>query len=115
LVIIDNVKKFSGIFIYNDIEAASKIFFFKLTKNEQIYKDEIQSFIVAPLNCFDGADKTMIGLLYITSRKKNYFDSRDVEHIKALSDLVAIIISQIVFVYSLKIKENISYGENSEK
>jgi len=98
-------KCYSGILIYNDIENASKELLFKLTENEQKYKDEIQSFIVAPLNCFDGADKSMIGLLYITSRKKNYFDSRDIEHIKALGDLIAIIISQIV--YSLKIKENI--------
>jgi GAF domain-containing protein len=105
-------KYFSGIFIYNDIFEASEKLYFKLTENEKLHKEEIQSIIVAPLNCFDGAGKSMIGLLYITSRKKNLFESRDVEHIKALGDLIAIIISQIV--YLMKIIKDISQGENDE-
>jgi len=55
----------------------------------------------------------MIGLLYITSRKISFFDIRDIDHIKALSDLIAIVISQIV--YSLKKIEDVSIGGNNEK
>lgn len=98
-------KNYSGVVIYNDIEEASRQSIYKLTKNDKTYKEEIQSFIVAPLNCFDGSDKSMIGLLYITSQKKHYFDIRDVEHIKAIADLISILISQILF--STKKQDNI--------
>lgn len=40
-------NNFSGILIYNDIETAIAQNLFKPTKNEEMYKGEIQSFIVA--------------------------------------------------------------------
>jgi len=106
-------QSFSGVLIYNDIEAAVKESLFKLTENEKKYKEEIRSFIVAPLNCFGGTDKSMIGLLYVTSQEESYFDSRDIEHIKALGDLIAIIISQVIYIMKIKVK--LSQGGNSEK
>ncbi|AGF77427.1 hypothetical protein UWK_00853 [Desulfocapsa sulfexigens DSM 10523] len=82
-------KKEQGILIFNDLERASKQEFYKKTKNDDQYPDEVKTMMVAPLNGYDGQGISMIGLLHITSRKKNTFNITHVDSLKFTADLIA--------------------------
>jgi GAF domain-containing protein len=95
-------RAFSGALICRNVKEAAEERLFTLTKNEKMYEKEVQSFIVVPLNYTNHEHNSMIGLLYITSPKANYFfDSRDVDHARALGDLIAIVVSQIVYSFEI--------------
>ena len=78
-----------GVLIYNDLKEAAKLGAFQKTKNDDIYKDEIISMMVAPLNGWAGINSNMIGLLYVTSRKKNIFKAKHVDAMRFTADIVA--------------------------
>ncbi len=78
-----------GILIYNDLEAASDMKAFKMTPNDKEYKDEIVTMMVAPMNGWDGKKSSMIGLLYVTSRKKGAFKAKHVDAMRFAADIVA--------------------------
>jgi hypothetical protein len=78
-----------GVLIYNDLNEAVKQDAFKKTKNDELYKDEIISMMVAPLNGWDGKNSSMIGLLYVTSRKKDVFKAKHVDAMRFTADIVA--------------------------
>jgi len=78
-----------GILIYNDIDKAVALNAFKKTKNDDLYKGEIVTMMVAPLNAWDGNKTSMIGILYVTSRKKNTFKEKNVDSMRFAADIVA--------------------------
>ncbi len=86
-------KKFLGVLIYNDLEEAAKLELFKKTQNEQLFKNEIKTLMVAPLNAWDGEIQAMIGLLYLTSREKKTFSIKYVDTIRFVADMVSNAIS----------------------
>jgi hypothetical protein len=82
-------KKCQGILIYNDIEKATSLNAFKKTVNDTNYKDEIVTMMVAPLNAWDGSKPSMIGILYVTSRKRDTFKAKHVDAMRFAADLVS--------------------------
>src|SRR5665213_877826 len=92
-------KGSTGVLIYNDLEKASKMETFKTTKNEQTFSSEVQSIMVAPLNAWGGQDKAvieMIGILFVTSRKRSAFGAKDVDSVRFIADALANAISTVV-------------------
>ena len=77
------------ILIYVDINEAIELGLFKKTKSEEKYPNEIKTMIVCPLNAWDGSRKSMIGILYITSRKDNVFSEKHVDSARFIADTLA--------------------------
>ena len=75
--------------IYLDINEAIELGLFKKTKSEEKYPNEIKTMIVCPLNAWDGSRKSMIGILYITSRKGNVFSEKHVDSARFIADTLA--------------------------
>ena len=84
-------NKASGCAIYKNINETDSQFYIK-TNNDTNYK-EVSSMIAVPIN----KDNEMIGILHITSDKKNFFSQDDVEYAKAFADLSATILSHKMF------------------
>lgn len=77
------------ILIYNDINKAIEKGVFKKTRSEEAFPDEIVTMMVAPLNGYDGKRKSMIGILYVTSRNKNVFREDHVDCMKFVADKIS--------------------------
>lgn len=87
-----NEIKNHGILIYNDIKAASsgEKPTYKMTANDNFYKDEIITMMVAPLNGWDKKKTMMIGILYVTSRYKGVFNAKHIDAMRFAADIVAL-------------------------
>lgn len=85
-----------GVLIYNDLQKAADKDTFKITENERKYPDEICTMMVAPLNAWDGKDQSMIGILYVTSRKKNVFAFKHVDIMRFIADTIASSIACVI-------------------
>jgi hypothetical protein len=83
-------RKNHGILIYNDLKQAHKESTYKMTVNDESYKDEIVTMMVAPLNGWDGKKTSMIGLLYVTSRNKEVFKEEHVDSMRFAADTIAV-------------------------
>lgn len=86
-------KKAQGVLIYNDLMEAEKVGTYKITENDRKYSDEVCTMMVAPLNAWAGKKEDMIGILYITSRKKNTFSAIHVDQIAFSADLTALAVA----------------------
>jgi hypothetical protein len=82
-------KKSMGVLIYNDIEKAAEINVYILTENDKIYKNEIKTMMVAPLNAWDGKKQSMIGILYVTSRESGIFKLKHTDTLRFIADMIA--------------------------
>lgn len=98
-------KGSQGVLIYNDIYQASRERNYKLTENDKKFPNEIITMMVAPMNAWDKNSIDMIGLLYITSKKKNIFGVKDVDSLSFVADTFASSISNIVNIIQLKSKD----------
>lgn len=78
-----------GVLVYNDIEAAAVEGAFTLTASEAAFPTDIKTFMVAPLNAWDGERQGMIGLLYVTSRSENIFKVKHIDSLRFVADLIA--------------------------
>lgn len=78
-----------GILRYNNLEEAEKAGTFKMTTNEKRFPEEIATMFVAPINGWDGKQSSMIGLLYITSRRHRVFQQHQVDCVRFVSDVIA--------------------------
>jgi len=103
-------KNSVGVLLYNDINEAAKIGAFKLTKNEILYPHEIKTMMVAPINGWDGNEKNLIGILFVSSRKDGIFSQKYVDSILFIADLIAQTISFIVVR-----KREIQYRESQKE
>lgn len=93
-----NNRSCSGCLIYNDIFAAASQNAFHLTANERDgYEKDVVSLMALPINSVEGGTKKMIGILYITSPQKSFFNACDVGFAKSIADVVAIVIAQKQF------------------
>ena len=97
-------KKDHGVLIYKDIEKATELGVYTKTKNDISYKEDIKSMIVMPLNAFAGKDKDMIGIMYITSKKKKTFKVIHTDSALFIADLTANVISNIIEYINLNNK-----------
>ena len=70
-------KGAQGVLIINDLKQAAEEKKYKLTKNDKKFQNEIKTMMVAPMNAWEKGSIDMIGLLYITSKKRNVFKIRD--------------------------------------
>lgn len=91
-------KEASGCYVYKNVKETDEAYY-KTTKNDEKYKDVI-SMMAVPINC----NSEMIGILHISSNKKNFFSNDDVEYAKAFADLAAIIIFHKQFELEAKSK-----------
>lgn len=89
-------KNSQGVLLYKDLKAADSLGTYKFTKNDELYGDDIKTMMVAPMNAWDGKSQSMIGILYVTSRKEKTFSAKLVEPIGFASDAVANAIATIV-------------------
>lgn len=94
-------KRSQGVLFINDIEQASEENKYKLTRTNTEFKDEIKTMMIAPMNAWDGQSIDMIGLLYITSGKRNIFKMKDVDALAFVSDTLATSVSNIINIIGL--------------
>lgn len=107
-----NRKNQTGCLIYNNIIEASKLGAFELLKNDTKYDKDILSLMALPLNIsFTKSSKEMIGILYISSPKENFFSVYDVDHAKEMADIAAMTISQKAFELKIKQKNSSQKGQ----
>lgn len=95
------------ILIYLDINEAIELCLFKKTKSEEKYPNEIKTMIVCPLNAWDGSRKSMIGILYITSRKGNVFSEKHVDSARFIADTLANSISFSTMLHKMITKRKL--------
>ncbi|MFC1769645.1 GAF domain-containing protein, partial [Nitrospirota bacterium] len=95
-------QDFKGVLMYNNIEEAARIGAFKKTRNEEKYKEEVVSMMVAPLNSWSVTKQKMIGIIYVTSRKNNAFSVKHVDSMRFMADLVAQSIASIVHLNNVQ-------------
>lgn len=81
----------SGCAIYKNINEIDSQYY-KRTANDNSFH-EVVSMIAAPINRGNG----MIGILHITSDKKDFFSQDDIEYAKASADFAATILSQKLY------------------
>jgi hypothetical protein len=109
-----NQKGGQGVLIYNDIKQASKENMYKWTKNDDKFPNEINTIMVVPMNAWDKNSMDMIGLLYVTSNKKNIFGEKDVDALSFAADMIASTISNILNIISYKHKGNTINKQENE-
>ena len=95
-------KNAQGVLFYNDLIGAEEDGTYTLTKNDKLYPDEIITMMVAPLNAWSGVEPDMIGLIYITSRKKNTFKPKLVDSLGFVADLTASSVANTIELVRLK-------------
>lgn len=78
-----------GVLFYSDITKAIASGAFLKTPNEETFPEEIATMMVAPLNGWDGNSCDMIGILYVTSRRKSGFRASQVDSMKFVADALA--------------------------
>lgn len=88
-ILLDNDA--SGCLIYKDVRDASEAEYVRM-KNDKHYKDVV-SMLAVPVNGNDGERMSMIGILYISSKKEGFFSQDDVEFAKAFADAAALLLS----------------------
>lgn len=98
-------RSWVGALIYNDINEAIKQGSFHGTENETKYSEDVKSFIVLPLNGYDGTSRNMVGLLYITSPNDCNFHPNDIGYSKVIADQIAIAICQKVVELKKSLKD----------
>ncbi len=89
-------KKCKGVLIYNDIDEAAQCGTFHKTQNEKTFPLDIITLMVAPLNAWDGKRVSMIGLLYVSSRKQQAFGLKDTDTMRFLADCLASTIAVVL-------------------
>lgn len=98
-------KDYLGVYIYYNLKVAADEDHFKATKSERRYGDDVKTFMVAPINGWDSDEKSMIGLLFVTS-KKSPFHKKYTESIKLFADLLGESIPKIIDLYYNSLKQN---------
>lgn len=78
-----------GVLIINDLIEASKFGLYKLTRSDHYFPDEIVSIAVTPMKSWDGNEESVIGLLYLTSRKRAAFSYKDVDLILFIANTIS--------------------------
>ena len=80
-----------GVYIIHDIKQAGEGVWLK-TKTDDL--DDVKTVMVAPINGHIDGERTMIGLLYITSRKDR-FKAQHTDPVRGIADLLGLIYPQI--------------------
>jgi len=95
-------KSAQGILVYYDMKAASDAGAYIMTKNDELYPDEIVTMMVAPMNAWSGIKQDMIGIMYITSRESSTFEVKHVDSLAFLADLTASAVANTMELVRLK-------------
>jgi hypothetical protein len=83
-------KQHSGILVIDDIQQAIELGIYERTKNDEVYTDDYLSCLIGPINGPDPMGKVvMIGLLAITSKRKNAFNITYTDSVGFAADSVA--------------------------
>ena len=91
-------QKCHGVLIYHDLKKSADNGTFIITENEKRYHNDLKTLMVAPINGWTGKHKSMIGLLYVTS-KGNPFRVKHVDSMRLIADMLAKAIPRIVDIY----------------
>lgn len=78
-----------GVLLYRDLQKAADKGTYRLTHNDKEYRGEIVTMMAAPMNAWSDAGKSMIGILYVTSRLDNTFATKHVDSVRFAADTTA--------------------------
>lgn len=84
-----------GVLIYHDIEKSEEIGAFFMTPNDRKFINEVRTMMVAPINGFDGTQKSMLGVVYVTS-SKDIFSARHVDAFRGIADALGLGYSMLI-------------------
>ncbi|NTW73180.1 MAG: hypothetical protein HGA49_13205 [Eubacteriaceae bacterium] len=101
-------RKNHGVLIYNDLAEAHKQGTYKKTANDDVFKGEIVTMMVAPLNAWDGKRFSMFGLLYVTSRYEHVFSLRHVDSMRFVADVIAMSVAFRVDILKRKVQKRVA-------
>lgn len=87
------LKRFEGVFIIRDIEAAVSAGVWHKTKNDNL--SDIRTLMVAPVNAYELTNKVMCGIFYVTSKKDTFKPSHTLP-LKAIVDLLGLVYPIII-------------------
>lgn len=80
-------KGIKGVFLIPEIDVAINCGYWKETPNDKL--PDVKTLMVAPVNGWDGENKVMLGILYVTSRN-NPFVARHTLPLKAFADILGL-------------------------
>lgn len=89
-----------GIVIYHDLDAAAAKNLIVLGRNHSLFRHEIRSMMIAPINGWDGEQQAMLGILYVTSRRSSHFSPVLTDSLLFVADAVASALSAILIVHA---------------
>lgn len=95
-------RKAQGVLIYHDLEGAKDDGTYNPTRTDELYPHEIITMMVAPLNAWSGTNHDMIGIMYVTSRRKKTFKQKHVDTLLFISDLAASAVANTIELVRLK-------------
>lgn len=84
-----------GILFYDDLEKAAANGAYMKTRNDNMYKGDIKTMVVAPINGWNGVRPDLIGLLYITSQTDRVLNPKHVDLMKFTADHLALVYSSM--------------------
>ena len=82
-------KQFQGVHIIDSIPGLIQSGAWIETKNDRL--TDVRTLMVAPVNGWEGNEKAMLGILYVTSRRKAVFLPRHTLPLKAVADLLGLV------------------------
>lgn len=104
-----------GVLVINDMKGAKDVF--KYDFNSKSYPNDITTMMTCPINGWDGNGKGMLGILFVTSRKKRIFGEKHTDSMGFISDALATILSDMILA-PLKFDEtdgiNIKLSNNEQ-
>jgi len=66
-----------------------------MTPNDRKFINEVRTMMVAPINGFDGTQKSMLGVVYVTS-SKDIFSARHVDAFRGIADALGLGYSMLI-------------------
>lgn len=90
-------KACEGVLYYHDLEKATLNKVYEMTPNDEIFKNDIKTLIVAPICGWNGEKKDLIGLFFITSKTNTIMPPIHVDLINFTADCLSIIYTCMLF------------------
>lgn len=89
-------KTNGGVFIIFDLEKAAETGAYKVLPNDEIYRKDYNTMMVAPINGWDGEKISLLGMLFVTSKRRNVFKEKHVDCAAFAADTCASIYCTVV-------------------
>ncbi|NTU74459.1 hypothetical protein HGB07_10135, partial [Candidatus Roizmanbacteria bacterium] len=94
--ILQHDKGSQGMLVIYSLQKAIDAFVYTKQPNDTNFPDDIKSMMVAPINGWDGQQKRMLGILFVTSRRENTFGKKYTDSVGFIADALANLYSALV-------------------